>query len=407
MYNPKLIRITTVPISLKTLLKGQHRFMSEKGFEVVGVSSKGQELQDVQNDENIRVVALEMSRTISPLKDLKSLWNFYRLCMREKPLIVHSHTPKAGIVGMLGAKLAGVPIRLHTVAGLPLMEATGIKRKVLDFVEKLTYSSATKVYPNSKGLYDFILENNYTTKNILKVIGNGLSNGIDTSLFSPDGITEEAKNTLRTKLNLSADDFVFVFVGRLVGDKGINELVSAFKRISESANQRISESANQRISESANQRISKLLLVGSFESDLDPLLPETLKEIEANPKIISVGYQKDVRPYFAISDVLVFPSYREGFPNVVMQAGAMGLPSTVSNINGCNEIIVEGENGIIFSVKNTETLLRSMQKMKEDKAYYQELKSNARAMIQNRYEQKVVWNALLEEYNLLVSQLKN
>src|SRR5690554_1475980 len=391
MNNPKLIRITTVPVSLKTLLKGQHRFMSEKGFEVVGVSSKGQELQDVQNDENIRVIALEMSRTISPLKDLKSLWNFYRLCMREKPLIVHSHTPKAGIVGMLGAKLAGVPIRLHTVAGLPLMEATGIKRKVLDFVEKLTYSSATKVYPNSKGLYDFILENNYTTKNKLKVIGNGSSNGIDTSLFSPDGITEEAKNTLRTKLNLSADDFVFVFVGRLVGDKGINELVSAFKRISESA----------------NQRISKLLLVGSFESDLDPLLPETLKEIEANPKIISVGYQKDVRPYFAISDVLVFPSYREGFPNVVMQAGAMGLPSTVSNINGCNEIIVEGENGIIFSVKNTEALLRSMQKMKEDKAYYQELKSNARAMIQNRYEQKVVWNALLEEYNLLVSQLKN
>src|SRR5690554_1415472 len=329
MNNLKLIRITTVPVSLKTLLKGQHRFMSEKGFEVVGVSSKGQELQDVQNDENIRVIALEMSRTISPLKDLKSLWNFYRLCMREKPLIVHSHTPKAGIVGMLGAKLAGVPIRLHTVAGLPLMEATGIKRKVLDFVEKLTYSSATKVYPNSKGLYDFILENNYTTKNKLKVIGNGSSNGIDTSLFSPDGITEEAKNTLRTKLNLSADDFVFVFVGRLVGDKGINELVSAFKRISESANQRISESANQRISESANQRISesanqrisksanqqisesanqrisKLLLVGSFESDLDPLLPETLKEIEANPKIISVGYQKDVRPYFAISDVLV------------------------------------------------------------------------------------------------------
>src|SRR5690554_6507896 len=399
MNNPKLIRITTVPVSLKTLLKGQHRFMSEKGFEVVGVSSKGQELQDVQNDENIRVMALEMSRTLSPLKDLKSLWNFYRLCMREKPLIVHSHTPKAGIVGMLGAKLADVPIRLHTVAGLPLMEATGIKRKVLDFVEKLTYSSATKVYPNSKGLYDFILENNYTTKNKLKVIGNGSSNGIDTSLFSPDGITEEAKNTLRTKLNLSADDFVFVFVGRLVGDKGINELVSAFKRIS--------ESANQRISESANQRISKLLLVGSFESDLDPLLPETLKEIEANPKIINVGYQKDVRPYFAISDVLVFPSYREGFPNVVMQAGAMGLPSTVSNINGCNEIIVEGENGIIFSVKNTEALLRSMQKMKEDKAYYQELKSNARAMIQNRYEQKVVWNALLEEYNLLVSQLKN
>src|SRR5690554_842052 len=162
MNNPKLIRITTVPVSLKTLLKGQHRFMSEKGFEVVGVSSKGQELQDVQNDENIRVIALEMSRTISPLKDLISLWKFYRLCRKEKPLIVHSHTPKAGIVGMLGAKLAGVPIRLHTVAGLPLMEVMEGERKVLDFVEKLTYSCATRVYPNSRGLYDFIVKNRYT-----------------------------------------------------------------------------------------------------------------------------------------------------------------------------------------------------------------------------------------------------
>src|SRR5690554_2851562 len=247
MNKTKIIRITTVPQSLKTLLKGQLRFMSENGFEVIGVSSSGKELEEVNKQEGIRTISIEMSRKITPIKDFRALWRFYKLCKKEKPTIVHSHTPKAGIIGMLGAKLAGVPIRLHTVAGLPLMETTGNKRKLLDFVEKLTYSSATKVYPNSKGLYDFILENNYTTKNKLKVIGNGSSNGIDTSLFSPDGITEEAKNTLRTKLNLSADDFVFVFVGRLVGDKGINELVSAFKRISESANQRISESANQQI----------------------------------------------------------------------------------------------------------------------------------------------------------------
>src|SRR5690554_820993 len=176
--------------------------MSENGFEVIGVSSPAKELEEVNKQEGIRTISIEMSRKITLIKDLRALWRFYKLCKKEKPTIVHSHTPKAGIIGMLGAKLAGVPIRLHTVAGLPLMEATGIKRKVLDFVEKLTYSSATKVYPNSKGLYDFILENNYTTKNKLKVIGNGSSNGIDTSLFSPDGITEEAKNTLRTKLNL-------------------------------------------------------------------------------------------------------------------------------------------------------------------------------------------------------------
>lgn len=384
MQISKLLRITTVPISLKTLLKGQHRFMSEQGFDVLGVSSLGKELSDVKKSEDIPVVALEMTRTIAPLKDLKSLWEFYRLCKKEKPTIVHSHTPKAGIVGMLGARLAGVPIRLHTVAGLPLMESTGTKRKVLDFVEKLAYSSATNVYPNSKGLYDFILENNYTSKEKLKVIANGSSNGINTEYFSPNNFSDDILEKLKEELNIISGDFVFIFVGRLVGDKGINEMVEAFKKISLSF-----------------QNI-KLLLVGSLEADLDPLKQEVLKEIENNSSIISVGFQSDVRPYFAISDALVFPSYREGFPNVVMQAGAMGLPSIVSNINGCNEIIVEGENGTIIQIKDVEAIQIAMKKFIEDKTYFTSLKSHARVMIETRYEQQVVWNALLEEYNRLL-----
>lgn len=382
----KILRTTTIPSSLKTLLKGQHRFMSQYGFDVIGVSSLGKELSDVKKEEGIPVMALEMTRTIAPFKDLKSLWEFYRLCKKEKPIMVHSHTPKAGIVGMLGAKLAGVPIRLHTVAGLPLMEANGAKRKVLDLVEKLTYSSATNVYPNSKGLYDFILENNYTTGEKLKVIANGSSNGIDTEYFSRNRISNDILEKLKEELDIKSDDFVFVFVGRLVGDKGINEMVKAFK---------ILESDEKKTNK-------KLLLVGSFETELDPLYDETLKEIETNPNIISVGFQSDVRPYFAISNALVFPSYREGFPNVVMQAGAMGLPSIVSNINGCNEIIVEGENGTIIPVKNVEAIQISMKKFVDDKAYFESLQSNVRIMIETRYEQQVVWNALIEEYNRLL-----
>lgn len=384
MSKSKLIRITTVASSLKILLKGQHHFMSQNGFEVIGVSSESEQLYEVNNRENVRVEALEMTRTISPIKDLKALWNFYHLCKKEKPLMVHSHTPKAGIVGMLGAKLAGVPIRLHTVAGMPLMEATGVKRKILDFVEKLTYALATKVYPNSKGLYDFILDNNYTSTDKLKVIANGSSNGIDTSYFSFAQISDDVKEKLKQELNIKESDFVFVFVGRLVGDKGINEMVEAFKKINVS-----------------HQNV-KLLLVGSFETELDPLHDETIKEIESNPSIISVGFQSDVRPYFAISNALVFPSYREGFPNVVMQAGAMGLPSIVSNINGCNEIIIEGENGTIIPVKNVEAIQTAMQKFMDNKVYFESLKSKASVMIETRYEQQVVWKALLVEYNKLL-----
>lgn len=381
----KLIRITTVPVSLKVLLKGQHHFMAKNGFEVKGISSNEQELYDVANDEGIEVIPLDMSRQITLLKDIKALWKMWNILRKEKP--VHTHTPKAGIIGMLAAKLAGVPHRLHTVAGLPLMEVVGSKRKLLDLVERITYYSATKVYTNSKGLYDFILANDFTTTEKLKVIANGSSNGINTYHFSKEEISEIQQKNLKQELGIQPDDFVLIFVGRLVVDKGINELVEAFSSIKKSN--------------------LKLLLVGTEERELDPLKAKTIAEIEQNPNIIAVGFQKDVRPYFAISDCLVFPSHREGFPNVVMQAGAMGLPSIVSDINGCNEIIIEGENGVIIPPKNVEKLQKKIVFLYENKAFYQKLKQNSREMIVSRYEQSLVWNALLEEYQNILKNTKN
>ena len=262
--------------------------MASNGFDVKGVSSEGEELREVHENEGIVMEAINMSRKITPFQDLKSLWEMWNFLRKEKPQIVHTHTPKAGIIGMLAARLAGVPHRLHTVAGLPLMEATGIKRKILNFVEKLTYSSATRVYPNSKGLYDFILQNNFTQSNKLKIIANGSSNGINTTFFSPDQVTELERVALREKLNIQPDDFVFVFVGRIVSDKGINELIKAFSELKTAENNELTS--------------IKLLLVGGLESDLDPLHPETLAEINQNKGIISAGFQQDVRPFFAIPD---------------------------------------------------------------------------------------------------------
>jgi glycosyltransferase involved in cell wall biosynthesis len=378
----KLIRVTTVPISLKTLLRGQLKFMSSY-YEVIGISSEGKELSDVSLAEEIRVLPVEMTRKISPLQDLKSLYILYQILKKEKPFIVHTHTPKAGIVGMLAAKLARVPNRLHTVAGLPLMEATGNKRKLLNFVEKLTYRCATGIYPNSKGLYDFIIENKFTERKKIKVLGNGSSNGINTNYFNENLISLEQKSQLNHDLNIKSTDFVFIFVGRLVADKGINELIKAFIRLTEKFDN------------------AKLILVGSFEAELDPLEKVTLEAIENNKNIISVGFQQDVRVYFAISDCLVFPSYREGFPNVVMQAGAMGLPSIVSDINGCNEIIEQGINGTIVPVKNANALYNNMEKMIRDEDWHSILKKRAREMIESRYDQTVIWNAILHEYKTL------
>ena len=395
--NKKLFRITTVPVSLRGLLKGQLKFMSENGYEVTGISSYGEALFEVEKNEGIKVIPVEMTRIISPFKDLKALWILYRYFRKEKPFIVHTHTPKAGIVGMLAAKLAKVPNRLHTVAGLPLLEAQGMKRTLLNFVEKITYKCATHVYPNSFNLKNIIIEEKLCSSKKLKVLANGSSNGIDTTHFSLSQISDNTKTELKENLNIKANDVVFCFIGRLVKDKGINELVAAFSQLS-----------LEEPKEILNLQLSiKLLLVGRFERELDPLLPETEKEIQNNPNIIFVGYQKDVRPYLAISDIFVFPSYREGLPNVVMQAGAMELPSIVTDINGCNEIIENGVNGLIIPSKNIEILKEKMLLLLENLEIRNKLKSNAREMITSRYEQKVVWEALLAEYKSLENNVQN
>ena len=386
----KLLRITTVPISLNKLLGKQLTFMNQF-YEVTAISADAEELRQVAKRYGVKNHPIEMTREISPLEDLKSLWQFYRLCKKEKPFMVHSHTPKAGVVGMMGARLAGVPHRFHTVAGLPLMEATGLKRTLLNAVEKLTYACATKVYPNSKGLYDFIVAEQFCKPSKLKVLGQGSSNGIDTTYFHRTHFPKDQQQELRIQLGIQPADFVFIFVGRLVGDKGINELVAAFKNLSHCDHPAPS-------TQHLTSNNLKLLLVGPLETELDPLQPTTLEEIEHNENFISVGYQEDVRPYFALADSLVFPSYREGFPNVVLQAGAMELPAIVSNINGCNEIIIEGENGLIIPVKNRTDLQEAMLKLATDQTLYDHLKSNARSRIVKNYEQAVVWQAILAEY---------
>lgn len=378
--NKKLIRITTIPMSLKHLLKGQMAFMSENGFDVIMISSDGKELKDAIENEKCRHFIIPFTRKITPFKDLIAVFSLYGLLIKEKPDIVHTHTPKAGAVGMIASFLARVPVRIHTVAGLPLLEATGLKRVVLNFVEKLTYKCSTKVYPNSFGLKNIILKNRFTTENKLRVIGIGSSNGIDTSYFDSELFSDKENNKLKSKLGIESNDFVFIFVGRLVADKGINELVEAFNELC------------------LQLENIKLLLVGPAEDNLDPLSEKTKLSISNHSKIISVGYQSDVRPFFAVSNLLVFPSYREGFPNVVMQSGAMGLPSIVTNINGCNEIIKADYNGVIVPVKDTKSLKNAMLRIYQDKEFHLKCSKKSRPSIVNNYEQKLYWNSLLDEY---------
>lgn len=394
MQKTKIIRTATVALSLDYLLKGQFAFLN-KYYEVVAVSGADAHLENVAKREGVRTASVSMQRAIRPLHDLVSLWHLYWLFKKEQPQIVHSITPKAGLLSMLAAKMAGVPVRMHTFTGLIFPSKKGIFQKVLIAMDRLLCWAATTIIPEGQGVKNDLITYKITSK-LLKVLANGNVNGIDTAYFSSEAISVKEKENLRKELNLHLSDFVFIFVGRLVGDKGINELVEAFGRLDEEARRRLGEEATGRSSFNC-----KLLLVGPFETKLDPLKTETLKAIETNPNIISVGFQQEVRSYFAIADALVFPSYREGFPNVVLQAGAMGLPSVVTNINGCNEIVQDDFNGLLIPAKDSNAVYEAMKEMVADKELYQKLKRNSRKRIVENYEQKVVWEAILEEYKKL------
>jgi glycosyltransferase involved in cell wall biosynthesis len=382
-----LIRTSAIPGSLCFLLKGQLSFLNQN-YEVIGVSSKGKEVHIVSEREGIKIKEIEIKRNIDLIKDLVSLYRLCKFFKRQKPFIVHSITPKAGLLSMIAARMCKTPIRIHTFTGLIFPTKRGIMQKILILTDRILCLCATHIYPEGIGVKNDLLKYNITNKP-LKVLANGNVNGIDVLFFNSLLFSDIDKYTLKKKLDINDDDFVFIFVGRLVTDKGINELVKIFNEIS------------------TQYQYIKLLLVGLMEEDLDPLLPETVTIINHHKQIISVGWQSDVRPYFSIADILVFPSHREGFPNVVIQAGAMGLPSIVTDINGCNEIIIEDKNGVIIPPKDEEALREAMISLLTDKEKRKRMVAVSRQMIVERYEQKIVWEALLTEYKRLEAEYES
>jgi len=377
---PKLIRLTTVAGSLDGMLKGQLRFLSEN-FEVVGVASGEEILRKTSEREGIRTIHISMRREISLLSDIKSLLALVRLFWRERPSIVHANTPKGSLLAMCAAWLVRVPHRIYTVTGLRFETTTGAFRFLLKTMERLTCFFATKVVPEGDGVRDTLLRERITCKPMKKIL-NGNINGVDLDFFKRTPEIENCAEKIREKIGANAGTFVFGFAGRIVRDKGVNELVAAFSELKR---------------EHENVR---LLLLGNFEDAQNPISAGTREEIfRENSGIFALGFQTDLRPFYAAMDTLVLPSYREGFPNVVLQAGAMGVPAIVSDINGCNEIISDSVNGSIIPPRNENALLRAMDFFAKNKTtIVSAMSARSRKIIASRYEQHAVWQATLEMY---------
>lgn len=373
----KLIRSCTVAQSLGFFTPMIRDFQT-LGLDVVAVSSDGPESAKVTAN-GARFIPVEMQRHISPLKDLKSLLRLIKVFRREKPYMVHSMTPKAGLLSMTAAWICRVPVRLHTITGLVFPTSHGLTKKILIAVGRVTCACATHIHPEGEGVKSDLLAYKITRKP-LRVLGHGNVRGVDCDRFNPDAPDiQQQVAELR-----DPNTFTFVFVGRLVGDKGINELIDAFCRL------------NRKHPE------TRLILVGRQEEDLDPLKPETITEIERHPSILTPGQQADVRPWLAAADALAFPSYREGFPNVVLEAGAMGLPSIVTDINGSREIITDGDNGLIIPTHDTDALLAAMTRMVEDRDATAAMAARSRDSIVSRFEQSYVRSCLLDYYRSLL-----
>jgi glycosyltransferase involved in cell wall biosynthesis len=385
---PKLIRITTVPLSLKLLLGGQMKFMKANGWEVIMVSSDGREVQQITRDEGVKHEVIPFTRKITPIHDLICIWKLYQLFKREKPDIVHTHTPKAGLLGMIAAKLSGQKIRIHTLAGIPYMATKGAKKGILVKAEKWTYSYATEVWPNSRGLKSFVIEENLCSSDKLRVIGKGSSNGVDLEKFNRGVLKENHLVAATMRILPGENDYIILAVGRLVQDKGIEELVHAFL-------------------ESKIYSMSKLVLLGSFEQELDPISLDLMKTIEENPRIVKINWSDHVAHYMALADVLVHASHREGFPNVLLESGAMELPVICSDIIGNNDIVVQQKTGLIFPVKDKSVLKEALEFAFVKRNKMAQLARNLYLEVQENYDRKSVHQALLANYKRLLESHSN
>ena len=372
----KIIRASTIPGSLNNFCRGILSELNEN-YEVVAVSSPGPALSELAEREGVRTIAVPMERHISPWKDFVSLVRMVWVFRIERPQMVHSMTPKAGLICMVAGWLTRVPVRVHTFTGLVWPTSTGLKRKILMFTDRLTCACATHIIPEGEGVKNDLIKGGITKKP-LKVLGYGSCKGINLEYFQASEKLKVESEQLRVP-----GGFTFLYVGRITRDKGINELVEAFVRLHQ------------------EYPYTRLVLVGRFEDNLDPISPSTRTSIDQEENGIEAAgpkYGDDLLTQYAASDCLVLPSYREGFPNTVLEAGAMELPSIVTDINGSREIIINGENGVIVPSKDAEALYDAMLNMLQDKEERERMAGNARHLIETRYEQRFVRQCLYDFY---------
>lgn len=380
-----ILHVTTVPMSL-TFLRGQVSYMKARGISVHALSSPGEDLVQFGEQEKIPVHAATMTRRISPLRDFIALLKMRRVIHRTRPTIVHAHTPKGGLLGILAAALSPVPIRVYQMRGLPLMTARGIKRSLLYWTEWITCRLSDVVLCNSHSMRRYAIEEGICRASKIKVLLGGSGNGVDAEeRFNPARLAPDVRATTRASLGIPLSAVVIGFVGRIVREKGIVELGVAWRLLREEYPE------------------AHLLIVGPFETG-DPIPAEEVAGLHADSRVHLTGMDWNTPPLYSAMDIVALPTYREGFPNVPLEAAAMGLPVVATSVPGCVEAVGHGVTGLLIPPRDSAALAAALRSYLDAPDMRVQHGRAGRERVLHEFRQEELWGAIFEEYRRLLGR---
>jgi len=379
-----MVQVTTAPETLR-FFQGQIGYVKERGFIVHAVSSPGRFLDETAERENIITHGIEMPRSITPLKDLAGLLKIYRLFRQLKPALVHSHTPKGGLLGTIAARLAGVPVVVYTMHGLPFTTSRGLKRRLLCLTETITCSLAERVFAVSLANRRQAINMGFCAEGKIRVLGSGSCNGVDAEeRFNPQKLPLGSREKIRSLYGIPpGDSLVLGYVGRIVRDKGIKELEEAWQLL--------------------RQEFPKLYLVlVGHEEPQDLVSRDAIRRLEADPRVVFTGFLDDLVPLYAAMDILALPTYREGFPVAPLEGAAMQLPVVATRVDGCVEAVVDGVTGFLVPPRDSLALARAIERLLRNPGLRRKMGQAARKRVLRHFQPERICELLVKEYCSLI-----
>ncbi len=385
LSEPRVMHVTTVPQTL-AFFRGQVGYMKARGLMVDVVSSPGEKLNEFGDREEVPVYGVEMTRRITPVRDLVALWRLWVLFRRLRPHIVHAHTPKGGLLGTIAAWLARVPVRIYHIHGLPYMTAKGPKRWLLKWTERTSCRLSHRVLCVSRSIRDVAMVEGISASRGIVVLLNGSTNGVDSQgRFNPAIKSEKVQWQLRESLGIPHDALVIGYVGRIVRDKGLVELIEAWKILH------------------GEYSFLHMLVVGTFEPQ-DPLPQNVEGILRGTQEIHLAGQTQDPSTSYSIMDVVVLPTYREGLPNVPLEAAAMSRPVVATRIPGCIDAVVDGETGTLVPPRDEGALAEAIRRYLHDPELRRRHGLAGRERVLRDFRQEVMWEAMYQEYVRLLRE---